>query len=555
MKEILKTISRNEWRFVFLMALGVVIITGAPYLVGLFFTPPSYVYTGLHALSPGDVPVYYSYITQVAEGNVTVKNLFTSEPQAYGTFNIWWGLVGGVARLFSLSAALTFQIFRLVTAFSFVFLAYFFLAFFFSSVSQRKIALGLLLFSSGLGAYFAAGLDQIQFDPDAARYPWPIDLWLTESITFNALLQTSHFIVSLALMLLILLLAYLAVEKNCWRYAVVAGLLSLVYFNFHPYYLPIIYGVPGLYILVRTLVEKKITWVHVGRWAVVVLLSLPSVAYHIFLIKAEPVIGLRALQNVTLISSPLYVLIGYGFLGPVAVVGVYLLWKRNSFSRIFQYLGVWLLLNLFLIAINAPFQSRFTQGVHVALVIFATAGLFGIAEWLRQKLTSRRYDFWVNNPALLAIGFLVLFAPSVLFMFFRDVYILSAQPGIIKELFFWSPDFIAATNYLAEQPRGGLVLATEIPSRFIPGLAGQTVFLGHMHETLNFKARELELRWFYRPKTSDRARIDFLRHSGIDYVLFGPYEKQLGHFDPAGKNYLAPVVVTDTVVLYRVTAE
>ena len=285
------------------------------------------------------------------------------------------------------------------------------------------------------------------------------------------------------------------------------------------------------------------------------LLSLPSVAYHVFLIKAEPVIGLRALQNVTLISSPFYVLIGYGLLGPLAVVGVYLLWKRNLFSRPFQYLGIWLLLNLTLIAINAPFQSRFTQGVHVALVIFSTAGLFGIAERLRQKLTSRRYNFWINNPTLLMVGFLVLFTPSTLFMFFRDLYILSVQPGVIKELFFWSPDFIAATDYLGAQPRGALVLAAEIPSRFIPGLTGQTVFLGHMHETLNFEARELELRWFYRPKTSDQARINFLQRHGIDYLLFGPYEKQLGPFDPAGKNYLTPVVQTDTVVLYQVTAE
>ena len=102
MKDLIKTISVREWQFVGLMAALMIIITGLPYLVGYLAAPAGLVYNGLHALSPGDVPIYYSYINQVKNGELLVKDLFTSEPQTVGTFNIWWLMVGLGARFFNL---------------------------------------------------------------------------------------------------------------------------------------------------------------------------------------------------------------------------------------------------------------------------------------------------------------------------------------------------------------------------------------------------------------------------------------------------------------------
>ncbi|MFH1233304.1 MAG: hypothetical protein V1649_01475, partial [Patescibacteria group bacterium] len=72
-------ISKNEWRFVFLLAAAVIIITTLPYLYAFFSAPKNKIYNGLHILTPGDIYVYFSYLEQTAQGSYLFKNLFTSE--------------------------------------------------------------------------------------------------------------------------------------------------------------------------------------------------------------------------------------------------------------------------------------------------------------------------------------------------------------------------------------------------------------------------------------------------------------------------------------------
>src|SRR3989338_10887560 len=208
MKALLKTITTSEWRFVCWLTLAVLALTGLPYLYGSWSAPAGTTYDGLHALAPGDVPVYYSYLYQIKAGEVLVKDLFTDEPQPLGTFNVWWFLVGTVARWLNLSLPLAFQLSRLLMIPVFTAVAYVFLSYVFRQPARRKLALVFLLFSSGLGVY-AAGLPDTVASSSAEVYAWPIDLWITEAITFNALYQTSHFIASITLMLLIFLLMLL----------------------------------------------------------------------------------------------------------------------------------------------------------------------------------------------------------------------------------------------------------------------------------------------------------------------------------------------------------
>src|SRR3989338_2448635 len=112
MKEILATISQQEWRLVAILTLVILILTGSPFLYAVFSAPADAVYNGLHALSPGDIPVYYSYINQVANGDFFVKDLFTGEPQELGTFNVLWTGVGLLKRWTGLSVELVFQLSR-----------------------------------------------------------------------------------------------------------------------------------------------------------------------------------------------------------------------------------------------------------------------------------------------------------------------------------------------------------------------------------------------------------------------------------------------------------
>ncbi|MFA6255218.1 MAG: hypothetical protein WC675_04305 [Patescibacteria group bacterium] len=551
MKELIKSISKKEWQFVAILTVVIIILTGLPYLVGYLNAPSQTAYNGLHALSPGDIPVYYSYINQVTSGEFLVKDLFTSEPQTLGTFNVWWTLVGLGVRFFHVPLILGFQLSRILMIPIFIFVAYLFISYIFPEVLKRKICLIFLFFASGIGFYFAGPVFKLGL-ADTSIYRWPIDLWIPEANTFNTLYQTSHFIASITLMLLIFLLMLLAFEKRKLSYALVSGVLALFYFNFHPYYVPVIFGVGGLYLFILMLEAKRFLWTEAMYLILVFLLSAPSIFYHFWLIQNSAVIAQRAAQNVTFISPPIFVFVGYGWLWLGLILGLVFLGRNKKFTNSFIFLLVWLLVDLALIYSPLPFHSRYTQGLHVVLVIFTVAGLFYLYDYLKTKLKPSYSNFLVENPFLLGVLFIVLLSPSTLFNLYRDLYFFTAQPKEVKEKFYFSQDVLSAMAWLKNQPLGQVVLASEMPAKFIPGFSGQPVYLAHLHETLFYDSKLPYLIWFLKDNTQDSAKKEFLNKQGIDYIFYSDYEKKLGSFDPATKNYLRLVFESGQVQIYQV---
>lgn len=551
MRELIKSISKKEWWFVVIMATVMIVLTGIPYLYGWLAAPPDTIYNGLHALSPGDIPIYYSYINQIKEGNILVKNLFTSEPQTIGTFNVWWFWLGAITKLLNLPIILTFQLSRIIMIPIFLLVAYIFISFFIDKKIKREICLIFLLFSAGVGFYFAGAIDQIniQYTP---YYFWPIDLWLTEAIIFNVLYQSSHFIASITLTLLMFLLTILAFEKQKLSYAIVSGILGLFYFNFHPYYFPVIFGTLGLYLFVLMLQTKKILWRSAGYLITVLVISLPSIIYHFWLIQKSPVIAQRALQNVTHISPVIFVIIGYGFLWFGFLLGLFFLIKERKLNNRFIFLLIWLAVNLILIYSPFPFHSRYTQGLHFILVVFTVIGLFALRNYLKIKLPANIFNFWVNNPTLLVLLFFVLFSMASLYSLARDIYYFTYKPGQAKIDLYLPNDVVGAIKWLSHQPRSKVILAADIPSKFIPGFSGQTVYLAHGHETLFYSSKFIYLVWFFEDNEYDRFKHQFLIKQGIDYIFYTDYEKGLGSFNPASKDYLKLVFDLPQAQIYQV---
>jgi len=156
---------------------------------------------------------------------------------------------------------------------------------------------------------------------------------------------------------------------------------------------------------------------------------------------------------------------------------------------------------------------------------------------------------------LLAILFLFLFCPSNLFNIFRDFYLFSCQPGEIKIQFYQPDDVIKAIKWLGTQPRDQIILADILVARLFPGIAGQSVYLSHWHETLFPDSKVAYLGWFYRSNESDSAKLKFLDEQGIDYIFYSDYEKRLGDFNPAKKDYLKLVFDRPKAQVYQVIFE
>ncbi len=553
-KSLRQTISQGEKKFLVVVILVMVFITTIPYLYGYFSAGKDQVYTGLHSLAPGDIPVYYSYINQVKAGSTTVKDLFTAEPQEMGMFNIWWWWIGKSAALFDLSAPFAFHLSRVLVLPFFIVIAYLFVSLFFTEASKRKLALLFILFSAGLGFYFAPFFSFMPTNTE--KYLWPIDLWLTEGITFNALYHSSDFIASLMFSLAILGLMILALENNNWRYSLIAGVLSLFYFNFHPFYAPVIYASIFVYLCYLQLRARQIDWQKNLAFIVWLIVSLPMVFYHWWLIVNEPVISVRALQNITTISPAIFILIGYGFLWLGGLIGmVRLISKKGWKLGRFIVPLAWLAINWLLIYSPLPFSSRYIQGTHIILSIFTVYACYELMNYLYQR-NFHWYQLAKTNRVLLGLLFVLFFSMSVIFSLARDIYYFTYKPGITSISMFIPSEIEEALQWLNEQDRKGAVMAEpDIMAKFISAFSQQVVFAAHGIETIDYQNKLKQLKWFWSGRSSGEARLKFLKHVGIKYIFFSPYERMLGDYNPVESKYLQPVFNNSLVTIYKVEDE
>jgi len=177
-------------------------------------------------------------------------------------------LVGNLAKIFNWSVIFSFHFIRLFLTPVFVVAVYIFFTLFFRESKERKLALIFLLFSDGVGAYFIAPFSLLDFSGQPG-FGTPNDIWVPESITFLSLYKTPHFIASLILMILIFLLMLLAFEKKQFRYSFGAGILAAIYFNFHPFYIPLIFGTLFFYLTILIFKAKKILWFEVSHFFIV----------------------------------------------------------------------------------------------------------------------------------------------------------------------------------------------------------------------------------------------------------------------------------------------
>ena len=197
-KELINSVSRQEWKLVIFLILFLIIITSIPYLYTYWMTPADSHYLGIHSLAPGDTHIYYSYIEQVKQGHFLFKDLYTSEPQERTLFNLFFLGMGLLGRFTNFSNILTLQLTRLLLIPFLVASLYLFVAYFFKDLIKRKLSLFLLLFASGIGAWLMPFLNKLIYSAPG-YYHWPMDLWTPEFNIFLLLYHNPLYIASLTL--------------------------------------------------------------------------------------------------------------------------------------------------------------------------------------------------------------------------------------------------------------------------------------------------------------------------------------------------------------------
>lgn len=541
-------LDKKEINFIWFCSLILIAATSFWLIYGWLSTPAGFYFLGLNSLSPGDTYVYFSYLEQIKQGNLFLKDLYTSESQNY-YLNIFWLPSGLMAKIFNLSNLLAYQLVRIFLLIVFLFLLYLFISYFFQEKRKRKICFIFLISSSGLGFLLSPFLYHFYYLTKGYAN-WPIDLWVAEANTFLTLYQSPLKIASLGLIVLIFFSFLLAIEKNKVKYSLVTGFSGLLLFHFHPFHIVTCYFILAafsFYLFLANKVNKKDLIKHL---LIFIVLSLPSVIYYWLLVNFDPNIKIKYQQNLCLSPSWLMTIVGYGLLIPLAIAGILNFLKIEFWQEEKKvFLLIWLISQTILIYLPFKFQRRLSEGLHIIIVIMAIYGLFYIYQKLYQIYGLKIKTLIKNFLLVFVFLYFIFFMSSNLSIVISDFFLYRSREPIL----YLNQGEVKALYWLRDNSKiDEIILTHQLRGNFIPGLIGRTVYAGHDVETLFYDQKIREIKWFFEDDSEGNKKADFLRVNRLFYIFYGELEKKLGSLNPQNKNFLKLIYKNPEVKIYQV---
>ncbi len=516
------TISKKEWRFVAVVGLITMVVTFVPIIIGWLNTPPGSIFLWRSYSNGVDFPFYFHTLRQIEHGHLLTQNLFTSEANQIPLLNPFWLAVGLFAAFLHLSPEVAFHVSRFILAPLLLVLAYYVVAFFFEESWKRKVVFVLLVFSSGV--FMLAG------NADA-------------SIIFS-IYSMPHFVASFILIILISLFSILAFENNTSKYSLWAGLCALVLFSFHPYHVPTIFGVLGVFVVVWALKEKRLPINYLKHCAIIGLFSLPPLAYYLWQFMYSDVFYQWSLQNVTPSPSLWLMLANYNFLLPFLLIGIWVVLARRPLALRQVFLVVWAVTQFVLVYLPIKTQGRLTEALSVPIILLAAYGLFYSIEKIHLDRWLKHYELaWLIAPLCLVPSLffsLTIIAADVQLYLSRDsnMYIPKSQVQAMS----WLAANTAQDSVVFSTPESGSVM---------PEFSLRREFIGHHHGTTHF-AEKLATEEQFAKEQDAQKQLAFLKENNIDYIYYGPFEQKNWTFNPDADAFLQKVYHNETVSIYRV---
>lgn len=535
----------KQWRIIFFISTIVIAITLSPFIFGWLQRPPDTVFSGRHGLSPGDFSSYYQMIEQARQGRVLFTDPFTSEPHEATIFNPYWLLVGQMTRVTGWSGALVFQLARIMAIPLLIAALFYLIRQLIIDDRQQRFVLVFSIFASGIGAWSMLWLSRLAGVNTNNILNQPIDLWVSEAVTFLTLFQTGHFITATALIIIIFLLLYRGLNNNLWRPVWWASAAGLFLFFFHPFHVPTVFAVMAVFFVTRSILAHRILWSWLPKLLLFSVLTMPAWLYQLLMIWFDPIAAGRAVQNINQTPALWNLLLGYGFLIPLALVGVWSLWRQKKLQGLFLFMFVWLMAQAVLIYAPLDWQRRLTHGWQVPLTIFA-----GIATWQLYLKLRNRYPATHFAGAAIGLG-VAIFAISNLYVVANDLSLFTS-PQYRQAIYglFYPPKLSQAFTWAQKHIKpGDPILAHSLTGNYLVGETALTTYVGHSVETLNFESKTAAVKLFFSPASTDEQRLEFLHQERIKYVFYGPIERYYSWYDPV---FLAKIYVTDDVTIYLV---
>jgi hypothetical protein len=486
-------------------AVGIVLLTCVPYIVGLLLTPPGGRFMGLtHNIDDG--AVYLSWIRQAAHGHFFITNLYTNEHQPHAAFNLLFLLMGLFGRIPGLSGIWVYHIFRIALSVGFL-LWVPTLARLYLDEDAQKYALPLVGLSAGIGWLM----------PGARMPIGPVDTWQPEAITFLSMYLNPLFVAGLWLTCAAIYFLTRAEQTGRFRFAVSAGLILLVLGNVHTYDVLTV-GVTWVgYVVITALLQKRVNWRLVMLSVIAAAIALPSVIYQAHVYAIDPVYRARA--NTPTPSAPIWSeLSGYGFVAALALAtAIMFLHPRirarmsvtAESAKLLLLPGIWAVVNLLSPYLPIAQQRKLLMGAHIPLCILACAA---IAVFIRRAPEPRRALVYM-------VGLLILSLSNIGFLA-KDTALLTHNRTVTLFPPYVRGDMIRVCDYIGATAKpNDSVFADPFLSLWLPAMAGVPVYYGHWSETPHYSDRlRLSLDYFASSAgLSERRAI--LRKSRCDILV------------------------------------
>ena len=539
---------RRDWGFVLAVGILALAITSIPYVVGAARATESRVFGGF-VFALEDCYSYLAKMRQGAQGAWLFHIAYTSEPHM-GTFFFPFHLIlGKVAAMVPFGSLTTRMVWvyhaaRWVFGLGLLLTVYRFLAAFTERVIVRRVAWLMVTFGGGLGWLFVA-LGQSGW----RGFP-PLDFILPEGFTFLVLYAFPHIALGRTLLLWGLLFLLRAWGGDCasrvthhasrvdLRWVLSTGFMWLLMGLIVPFYVPVAWAVMGAAWLVLCVRQRCVMWREVWLAAIPALISAPVVAYSLWVFSSDPVYEVWSAQNQIPSPHPLHYLAAYGVLLLLAAFAVRDAWRSERPAWLAL---AWVGVVPFLVYLPFNLQRRLVEGVQVPLSLLAAWGLGQISNFKSQISSLRRW---------LVVG-VVLIVLSL-----TNVLIVAGNALVLRwysEPIYRDAAEIAALDWLSEWVESDdVVLASYETGNYLPARVWARVFVGHGPETVRFDEKKALMARFFGTATDDVWRQDLLEEYGVDYVFWGPAERQVGDFDPQAVAYLREIYAVDGYAIFAV---
>jgi hypothetical protein len=334
-----------------------------------------------------------------------------------------------------------------------------------------------------------------------------------------------------------------------WLFALGCG-LALALLN--PYVLVVAGVVLGGYWLAIWISRRRLPWREAVALAALAVLLVPPMAYYALQFNSHPVWLSFLSQDIVPSPPAWYYMAGYGLVFLLALPGAWHVLRQRNERQLM--LIIWPAVILLVSYLPFSGQRRMIFGGVIPLAALAAIGLMIIVvpwfqrSWLGSKLAAQGYSqarlggvVVALCVALASISNLLLVAGSTLSATSGAPHL--TQPAAVEEAIAWLGQYSALDD---------VILSSYQVGNIIPGRIGRRVVWGHWDETAFFDQKKSDVTAFFDGATSDEERQALLRRYGVDYVFYGPAERELGNFELLAVSYLKPIFSTNQVTIYQV---